>query len=62
MEILLKGRGIHAAPFFMVVTKVLLIYIFLSNRVYPDAEPNKLSKSGIRLHVHRAVYEGLGIK
>ena len=39
-----------------------LIYIFLSNRVYPDAEPNKLSKSGIRLHVHRAVYEGLGIK
>ena len=36
-----------------------LIYIFLSNRVYPDSEPNKLAKSGIRLHVHKAICEGL---
>lgn len=36
-----------------------LIYIFLSNRVYPDTEPNKLSKSGIRLHVHKVICEGL---
>lgn len=36
-----------------------LTYIFLSNRVYPDAEPNKLAKSGIRLSVHDAVYRGL---
>lgn len=37
-----------------------LIYIFLSNRVYPDAEPNKLSQSRIRLIVHEEIYKGLG--
>lgn len=36
-----------------------LIYIFLSNRVYPNAEPNKLAKSKIRLTVHDAIYKGL---
>jgi CubicO group peptidase (beta-lactamase class C family) len=36
-----------------------LIYIFLSNRVYPTAEPNLLSKSKIRLTVHEKIYEGL---
>ncbi len=36
-----------------------LIYIFLSNRVYPIAEPNKLSKSNIRVLIHQAVYEGV---
>jgi len=34
-----------------------LIYIFLSNRIYPDAEPNLLSKSKIRLLVHEKIYE-----
>ncbi|MDR0207099.1 MAG: serine hydrolase [Bacteroidales bacterium] len=37
--------------------KEKLIYIFLSNRVYPDAEPNLLSKSKIRLLVHEQIYE-----
>ena len=36
-----------------------LIYIFLSNRVHPDCEPNKLAKSGIRLSVHKLICEGL---
>ena len=36
-----------------------LIYIFLSNRVYPNVEPNKLSKSKIRLLAHEKIYEGL---
>ena len=36
-----------------------LIYIFLSNRVYPDSEPNKLAKSKIRLTVHDAIYKSL---
>jgi len=36
-----------------------LIYIFLSNRVYPNVEPNMLSTSKIRLLVHEKVYEGL---
>lgn len=38
-----------------------LIYIFLSNRVYPAAEPNRLSKSGIRLKVHDEIYKGLDL-
>lgn len=36
-----------------------LIYVFLSNRVYPDAEPNKLSKSRLRLLVHEVIYQDL---
>ena len=34
-----------------------LIYIFLSNRVYPNVEPNLLAKSKIRLLVHEKIYE-----
>lgn len=34
-----------------------LIYIFLSNRVYPDAEDNKLSKSGIRTKIQEVIYD-----
>ena len=36
-----------------------LIVVFLSNRVYPDAEENKLAKLGIRGKIHRAFYEML---
>jgi beta-glucosidase-like glycosyl hydrolase/CubicO group peptidase (beta-lactamase class C family) len=35
-----------------------LIYIFLSNRVHPDVEPNLLVKSKIRLLVHEKIYDG----
>jgi CubicO group peptidase (beta-lactamase class C family) len=34
-----------------------LIYIFLSNRVFPYTEPNLLSKSKIRLLVQEKIYE-----
>jgi CubicO group peptidase (beta-lactamase class C family) len=34
-----------------------LIYIFLSNRIYPNTEPNLLSKSKIRLLIHEEIYE-----
>lgn len=34
-----------------------LVYIFLSNRVYPDADDNKLSKSGIRGKIQEVIYE-----
>ena len=33
------------------------VIVFLSNRVYPDAEPNKLVKSGIRSVLHDIVYQ-----
>ncbi|MCL2290695.1 MAG: serine hydrolase [Bacteroidetes bacterium] len=36
-----------------------LVYIFLSNRVHPNVEPNLLSKSKIRLLVHEKIYESL---
>ena len=37
------------------------VIVFLSNRVYPDAEPNKLVKSGIRTILHDIVYEAYPI-
>ena len=33
-----------------------LIFVFLSNRVYPTCYPNKLSKSQIRLKTHEVLY------
>ena len=34
-----------------------LIFVFLSNRVYPSADENKLAKLGIRGKIHRTFYE-----
>ena len=39
-----------------------LIFVFLSNRVCPVAEPNKLAQSRIRLKVHELIYKGIGIR
>ncbi len=39
--------------------KYNLIYIFLSNRVYPDAENNKLAKNNIRPRIHDLIYEAM---
>jgi CubicO group peptidase (beta-lactamase class C family) len=41
-----------------------LIYIFLSNRVYPDASNQKLAEMNIRTRIHQAMYDILecGIK
>ncbi len=36
-----------------------LVYIFLSNRVYPDADENKLAKSGIRTKIQEVIYEAV---
>ncbi len=36
-----------------------LIYIFLSNRVYPDAGNNKLVKYNIRTRIHDVVYKAM---
>jgi beta-N-acetylhexosaminidase len=33
-----------------------LVYIFLSNRVYPDADVNKLAKQGIRTKIQEVIY------
>ncbi len=34
-----------------------LVVVFLSNRVYPNAEENKLAKLGIRGKIHKAFYD-----
>jgi CubicO group peptidase (beta-lactamase class C family) len=34
-----------------------LIYIFLSNRIYPDAGNQKLSSMNIRTNIHQAAYD-----
>jgi len=39
-----------------------LIIIFLSNRVYPDVEPNKLVRSGLRSIMHDVLYEAYPIQ
>lgn len=36
-----------------------LVFIFLSNRVYPSAEDNKLAKSGIRGLIHQVFYQAV---
>jgi len=36
-----------------------LVYIFLSNRVYPNADENKLAKSGIRSQIHKLLYQAI---
>jgi CubicO group peptidase (beta-lactamase class C family) len=36
-----------------------LIFVFLSNRIYPSADENKLAKLGIRGKIHRALYEAV---
>lgn len=36
-----------------------LIYVFLSNRVYPDANNTKLLKEGIRTEIHDIIYKSM---
>lgn len=37
--------------------KTGLVYVFLSNRVYPDADVNRLAKLGIRTKIQELIYE-----
>jgi hypothetical protein len=36
-----------------------LVFIFLSNRVYPSREPNNLSKLNIRTSLQHVIYNAL---
>ena len=38
-----------------------LVFVFLSNRTYPDADNRKLIKNNVRTELQRVVYESLGI-
>ncbi|RLD85748.1 MAG: serine hydrolase, partial [Bacteroidetes bacterium] len=37
-----------------------LVYVFISNRVYPDMHNNKLSELDIRTNIHQLFYDALG--
>ena len=37
-----------------------LIYVFLSNRVHPDANNNTLLKDGVRTEIHDIIYRSMG--
>lgn len=39
-----------------------LVYIFLSNRVYPDAGNNKISKFNFRTRIQQAIYDAIEVK
>lgn len=39
-----------------------VVYIFLSNRVYPDAEPNKLVKAGTRTRIQEVVHAAVAAR
>ena len=39
-----------------------MIIVFLSNRVYPDAEPNRLVSTGVRTVLHDILYEAFPIE
>ena len=36
-----------------------IVYVFLSNRTYPNAEPNKLSKLNIREQIQEIIYQSI---
>ena len=39
-----------------------LVYVFMSNRTYPDAENRKLIGSNLRSNIQEAIYEAINIK
>lgn len=53
------GHSGFTGTYFWVDPAEQLVYVFLSNRVYPDAENNKLAKMNIRTNVHELIYEAL---
>ena len=59
----MKGYG-HTGftgTFFWVEPENKTAIIFLSNRVYPNTEPNKLAKLGVRTALHDILYEAYPI-
>ena len=36
-----------------------IIYVFLSNRTYPDSKNNRLLKENIRTEIQRLIYEAI---
>lgn len=53
------GHSGFTGTYFWVDPAEDLIYVFLSNRVYPDAENTKLTKMNIRTNIHQEIYKAI---
>ncbi len=51
------GHTGFTGTYFWVDPSEEIVYVFLSNRIYPDAKNNKLSKYNIRTKVHNMFYK-----
>lgn len=51
------GHSGFTGTYVWVDPKIELVYVFLSNRVYPDAENWKIVKQGTRTKIHKMIYE-----
>ena len=51
------GHTGFTGTYFWIDPEKQIIYVFLSNRIYPDANNKKLSKYNIRTRVHSKFYE-----
>jgi len=51
------GHTGFTGTYFWVEPKEKLVFVFLSNRIYPSASNSKLSKYHIRTHIHNLIYE-----
>jgi CubicO group peptidase (beta-lactamase class C family) len=58
-QMVLQGSDGFTGTFAWADPKNNLVMVFLSNRVYPNADENKLAKSGIRGKIHKAFYDAL---
>ena len=56
------GHSGFTGTFVWVDPEYRLVYIFLSNRVYPDTKENKLSKLNIRTNIQELIYNSLNKK
>jgi len=55
------GHTGFTGTMFWVDPKYNLVYIFLSNRVHPNATPNKLAKMNIRTDIQTLIYKSMGV-
>lgn len=53
------GHSGFTGTYFWVEPKENLTFVFLSNRVYPSQNNNKLTRYGIRTNIHNLLYESI---
>ena len=56
------GHSGYTGTFVWVDPKYGLIYVFLSNRVFPSRENNRISDLNVRTEIQRIIYQNCGIQ